>query len=96
MSKEKFTQGDWKIEPESDGNIWIISDKSVEAIANVCCGFNDATKKYEPEEKEMANAKIIAVAPKMINLLKYLNNCGGLGLDKHKFIEDVLNEAGVL
>lgn len=63
--EKKFTKGEWSIDIESDGNIWIITDSSVAAIANVCSGFNDVTKRYKPEDGELANAKLIAAAPEM-------------------------------
>ena len=48
---------------------------------------------HTPQEIE-DNAKLVSTAPKMVEILKYLNNCGGLGFEKHKFIEDVLTQAG--
>jgi len=67
----KHTKGNWKIDIEVDGNLWIGSDNKTSMIANVCSGFNGATKLYEPEDDELANAKLIAAAPE---LLKELNN----------------------
>jgi hypothetical protein len=63
------TKGEWKINIESDGNLWIDTELKVECIAAICCGFNEITGRYEPEPEELSNAKLIAAAPEMLSAL---------------------------
>ena len=73
----KHTKGEWKIEIESDGNLWISSDKKEELIANICCSQDD-TNKYYPTNEEKANAKLIATAPELLKTLQFIRDSLGV------------------
>ena len=64
----KHTKGEWKIDTESDGNLWIVSDDVSFVIANICSG-ELPNGKFEQTPEETANAKLIAAAPLMLTAL---------------------------
>ena len=59
----KHTQGEWFINPRSSRNVRCGS----KTIANCSQGQNG-----ENEEEEIANAKLIAAAPELLDALQYL------------------------
>lgn len=66
----KHTKGNWFIDIEVDGNMWVNSEESDLIIANICSEYNGELRKYLPTEEEKANAKLIAAAPEMLNALQ--------------------------
>lgn len=73
MSEEKFTQGEWKVEEKSasfNGLTWFgFQVISPEKRKRVCYSETDEEKNI-PEMQ--ANAYLIAAAPEMYRMLKYL------------------------
>lgn len=77
----KHTKGEWKVDIECNGNLHIVSN--IEIIASINCSSFDG-KTYEPTNEEMANAKIIAAAPKLLeSLMRFI-----------KFVDDHKLEYG--
>ena len=87
------TKGGWKYRKDVSGKSFYIETVDMEHTKTFIGEIGGGL--HSPQEIE-ANAKIVATAPKMVEMLQYLNNRGGLGLDTHKLIRDILNEAGVL
>jgi hypothetical protein len=67
----KHTKGEWKVDVECDGNLHIISN--IEIIASINCSSFDG-KIYEPTNEEKANAKLIAAAPELLDMLIKISN----------------------
>lgn len=87
--KEKFTKGAWKVFTKEDsylcaGKIGVIEDGDCIVVAD--CNDWLATEKRH-------NAALIAAAPEMYSLLMRMHVDGGLGLDVHKRIEQLLAKA---
>jgi hypothetical protein len=87
------TKGGWKYRKDVSGKAFYIETVDMEHAKTFIGEIGGGL--HTPQEIE-DNAKLVATAPKMVEVLKYLNNCGGLGFEKHKFIEDVLKDAGCI
>jgi hypothetical protein len=74
------TPGPWHV---SDSNE-VLDDKSMLVCAEI---MGDNAEIYK------ANARLIAAAPEMLETLKTLDRLGGLGLDKHAWIREVIDKA---
>jgi len=65
----KNTKGEWVIEKETNGNLWIVVDKNPNPIAQICCS-GDNNNVISPTNEEKANAKLIAAAPELLEALQ--------------------------
>ena len=76
----KGTKGKWV----ADGTDVLIDDySSVIQLKHVC----------EACPKNHYNALLISKSPEMLEMLQYLNRRGGLGLDIHNKIEQLIKQA---
>jgi len=78
----KGTKGKWLYKEENHGQ-FIMCENYCVAQLNDHAG-NETTK---------ANAKLIASAPELLEMLQYLNACGGLGTEKHERIEALIKKS---
>lgn len=69
MSEEKFTPGDWGVEDYRENDEWNGTDY---AVFEKDKGYLVASIENCSLEEQEANANLIAAAPKMYQMLKYL------------------------
>jgi hypothetical protein len=89
----KHTPKPWSL----DGlTVYALHDPNGEGMRNRFTAHvspsNYGPYKIRAEELE-ANARLIAAAPEMFELLNWLNSRGGLGLDVHGYIDKVIRKA---
>ena len=84
MKEFKGTRGGWYVESMDD--TFIRSKASKVNIATM-----DGANWILNESR--ANALLISKAPEMLEMLQYLNRRGGLGLDIHNKIEQLIKQA---
>lgn len=94
MKEFKGTNGKWEVIEHN----W--SDTSIMCNGMTLCKFelddvedDDLTDSDLSEEENSYNIKLISKAPEMLEMLQYLNRRGGLGLDIHNKIEQLIKQA---
>lgn len=94
MKTKKATSA-WTIVEHSQSDTSIY-DQNNRLICTKSIDDEDCTEDNQEElEAEVSkDFNLIVCAPEMLQLLKYLNACGGLGADKHSKIEELINFAG--
>ncbi len=77
----KHTPGPWRADDETDGfqgmnhiPIWAHEDVGEHRLAEVQPHFNEARGDFQFTEEDWANARLIATAPELIDLLQEIHD----------------------
>ena len=93
----KGTKGKWVLYSASSPSInectkWSVYN-GTKRIALCYNLFENDTSLNVSVEEGKANALLISKAPEMLEMLQWLNRKGGLGLDVHEQIEQLIKQA---
>lgn len=89
MTQFKGTQGKWAWDELSMKIKGTGDFEGMTVIANVSPKMD-----YSRDmATQSANALLISKAPEMLEMLNYLNNKGGLGLETHERLDNLIKEA---
>ena len=86
------TKGEWKIEKETNGNLWIVVNKNPKPISQICCS-GDNNNVISPTNEEKANAKLIAAAPELVKALDELRISVGNITEWDRFLDEPYKKA---
>lgn len=93
----KHTPGPWSIDFRGGfKKKAIISGSNWGGLARVqvkTCMAADPKKIYSDDPTGIANAKLIAAAPELLEVLEWMQIKGGLGIDVHAKIKKVIKKA---
>lgn len=95
IAQSKHTQGEWYVSKHTDSNETVIRSKDGDIIANVDCDGHISNV-----IEVQANAKLIALAPQMLDVIKYVAKAmdspefdGGNLSDYQAALNNIINQA---